>query len=76
MLYYQRDAAVAAMTELATGIKAESFSEGSVSERKEYLTSADMSALYDTKVQAALHDIARYRRARVPEVGYADAGTV
>lgn len=74
MLYYQRDTAVKAMNE--TGIKSESFSEGSVSERRDYLTGADMMTLYDGKVQNALHDIARYRRARVPEVADADTGAL
>lgn len=72
--YYQRNQAMAG--EGATpGVKSESFTEGKVSVKQDYLTSAELSAQYDTKVQTALADLKRFRRARVPaEVHDADEG--
>lgn len=70
--YYQRDEAL--QTAFTPGVKSESFTEGKVSVKQDYLTSAEMSAQYDTKVQTALAGLKRFRRAHVPEVNDADEG--
>lgn len=72
--YYQMDQAVKA-AEVQPGVKSESFTEGKVSVKQDYLSSAEMSAQYETKVQTALADLKRFRRAHVPtEVHDADEG--
>ena len=73
VLLYQRDMAVAAMSTQTAGVKSESFAEGAVSVRSDYLTPADMATSYDSKVQTVLNSLSRHRIARVPEVTSADA---
>lgn len=73
VLYYERDKAVKSMAQ-AAGVKSESFTEGKVSVKQDYLTSSDVSGQYEEKVDNLLAGIKRYRRARIPEVNDADEG--
>lgn len=65
VLYYLRDQDMKALS-VEAGVKSESFTEGKVSVRQDYLAPADVSASYDEKVGKALMDIKRFRRAHIP----------
>lgn len=66
-ILYQRDQASANAS--TAGVKSESFTEGAVSVKTDYLTNADMGTSYDNVVQAELDKIRRYRIARIVKPG-------
>ena len=72
VLYYLRDQDMKTLS-VEAGVKSESFTEGKVSVKQDYLAPADVSASYDEKVGKALMDIKRFRRAHIPaEDNHAD----
>lgn len=75
VLYFQRDQALRTMAqaEITTGVKSESFTEGKVSVKQDYLSSAEMSDQFDEKVQKCLDGLKRFRRAHVPYEEQTDA---
>lgn len=66
VILWQKDSDMADMASAPVGVKSESFSEGAVSAKTDYLTLAEVETSYDSKVQVELDKIRRFRIARVP----------
>lgn len=65
VMLHKQDQSEAAFDPSTSPVKSESFSEGGVSVKNEYVSVTDLSSFYTSKVSAMLEDLKPYRRAHI-----------